>query len=412
MANSVDANVSERIPLEGSLFGQTDVDPFPFYERARSSGSPVWDAAANGWLILDYDQCVTCERDESRFANAYVFADDLTRRIKGGGANITLSRDAEHMALRRFHLKLLTPGSVKRYRDTHIAPIVEQLVDGLAGRERVDLCAAVSDQVPPRVICSLLGMPSDDQAMMARILHLNERIVDFIASGYRDADLQQKALQASDELNAMLLPFVRMRRDDPQDDFISRVWHEAPAAGLDLDEEGVLGLCRELYFAGSDTTVHGIANALWVLLSRPDLVDRLKVDRGKMLASLIEESLRLLNVVQFRHRICMEETQVDGVTIQKGQTIFLVHAAANRDPARFGCPAGLDVERSAPTDHLAFAKGTRSCVGAQLARAEMTEVLDCLLDRFPMIRLDPDAPAPQFKGLFMRSMGPLHVILH
>jgi cytochrome P450 len=202
-----------------------------------------------------------------------------------------------------------------------------------------------------------------------------------------------------------------MRRLQPQDDFISRVWQEAPEAGLDLDEEGVLGLCRELYFAGSDTTVHGIANALWILLSRPDLMERVRSDRGKTLANLIEESLRLLNVVQFRHRICMEDTLVDGVAIEKGQTIFLVHAAANRDPTRFGCPDDLDLARSAPTDHLAFAKGTRSCVGAQLARAEMAEVVNHLLDRYLKVRLDPDASAPQFKGLFMRSMRPLHVIL-
>jgi cytochrome P450 len=254
-------------------------------------------------------------------------------------------------------------------------------------------------------------MPSDDDAMMARILHLNEQIVDFISSGYRDPVLREKALQASDELNTMLLPFVRMRRDDPQDDFISRVWQEAAGVGLELDEERMLGLCRELYFAGSDTTVHGIANALWFLLSHDELRQRVKADRGKTLANLIEESLRLLNVVQFRHRICMEDTVVDGVSIQKGETIFLVHAAANRDPERYGCPADLELERKIPTDHLAFAKGTRSCVGAQLARAEITEVINCLLDHFPEIRLDPDASAPQFSGLFMRSMRPLNVIL-
>lgn len=406
---------SRACPADESIVGFADRDPFPFYEKLREQGSPVWDATARAWLLLDFDQCAAAERDESHFANAYVFADDLVKEIKGGGANITISRDDDHIndhiKLRRFHLKLLSPASVERFREPHIRPIIDLAVARLEGRTEADLAADFAAQIPPRVICSLLGMPYEDDAMMARILFLNEEIVNFIASGYRDEDLKARALAASRELNGMLLPYIRARREQPRDDFISRVWQEAPEAGITLDEEGALGLCRELYFAGSDTTVHGIANALHVLLEDDRVMAEVRADRGKPLAAVIEESLRLFNVVQFRHRFCMADTQVGDVTIRKGEMIILVHAAANRDPVKYACPHEVDVARRAPTDHLAFAKGTRSCVGSQLARVEMREAISALLDRYPEMAPDRTREAPFFRHLYMRSMGPLHVRL-
>ncbi|WP_404477341.1 cytochrome P450 [Novosphingobium sp. BL-52-GroH] len=398
-------------PIEGTIDAFADRDPFPFYERLRAIGSPVWDSRAKAWLVLDFEQCTQVERDERIFANAYVFADDLTRRIKGGGANITLSRDREHDKLRRFHLKLLSPGSVSRFREAHIRPIVDFVADGLVGKTKADLFEDYAARIPPRVICSLLGVPFDDDAMMARILELNEEIVNFIASGYEGEALRDRALAASQELNETLLPYIRARRDAPGDDFISRVWQEAPAAGIATDEEAVLGLCRELYFAGSDTTVHGIANALYLLLADPGRMDVIRHDRGKPLSALIEESLRLYNVVQYRHRICMEESVLGDVRIAKGAVVILVHAAANRDPVKFACPAQIDLERRAPTDHLAFGQGSRSCVGSQLARVEMRIAIETLLDRFPDLGPDVTADPPRFQALYMRSMAPLHVSL-
>lgn len=411
MASASGVTPLRTCPSDETIDGFTDRDPFPFYERARALGSPIWDAGAKAWLVLNFDQCAAAERDEGIFANAYIFADDLVRQIKGGGANITLSRDEEHDRLRRFHLKLLSPASVERFRIAHIRPIVDFVAARLEQGDSADLFADYAAQIPPRVICSLLGMPFDDDAMMARILALNEEILQFIASGYRGEERRDRALAASAELNAMLRPYIRARRDNPGDDFISRVWQEAPAAGIAMDEDAALGLCRELYFAGSDTTVHGIANALYLLLSDPALMAQVRADRGKPLAAVIEESLRLFNVVQYRHRICMADTHIGDTPIAKGEIVILVHAAANRDPAKYGCPAHVDLTRRAPTDHLAFGKGSRSCVGSQLARVEMRVAIEALLDRFDGLMLDTAAPPPRFHALYMRSMAPLPVRL-
>ena len=387
-------------------------DPFAFFEQLRANDTrPVWDDSVNAWLVYDWENVAAGQRDESRFANAYIHANDTLKQIKGGGANITLSKGVEHDVLRRFHLKLLSPANVERYRINHIVPIVNAAFDRIGDAKRIDAAAELSDWIPPRVICAMLGMPYDDEAAMQKLLDRNHEIVSLIESGYRSEEQRDRALEASAELNEVLLPYVRLRRDHPADDFLSRVWKEAPDFGIDLDEEAALGLCRELYFAGSDTTVYGIANILHTLFTRPEVLERVRAERGKAVNTLVEEGMRLLDVVIFRYRICVADTEISGVPIKAGETVFLINAAANRDAAKFGCPAEVDLDRRAPTDHIAFGKGSRSCVGAQLARVEMREVVNQLLDRYPDVRLDPDGPPPRFEGFFMRTMRPVNLIL-
>lgn len=398
-------------PMGESVVDFTDRDPFGFYERLRQEGSPTWDPKAKAWLVHDFEQCVVAERDESRFANAYVFADPIVKEIKGGGANITLSRDQDHIRLRRFHFKLLSATNTESYRKNHIQPVLDTALARLEGRRTAELAADYGAVIPARVICSLLGMPIDDDAMVTEILDCNNAIVAFIASGYRDEDLKVKALAASRRLNEMLLPYIRAKRDNRADDFISRVWSDAPEFGIEMDEEAALGICRELFFAGSDTTVHGIANALYLILADTGLRDRVAAGSEAELAALIEESLRLIGVVQWRHRFCLEDTDVGDTLVRKGEMIFLLHAAANRDPERFACPAETDLDRPDISGHLAFARGSRSCVGASLARAEMSDAVRQILQRYPHLRLDPSAEQPSFKALYMRSMAPLNVVL-
>ena len=126
-------------------------DPFAFFEtlRARGDNRPVWDPSVGAWLVYDYNQVAEGQRDESRFANAYVNANETLRTIKGGGANITLSQGVKHDRLRKLHLKLLSPANVERYRVGHVVPIVSAALDRIAGQDRVDATAALADYSRP-----------------------------------------------------------------------------------------------------------------------------------------------------------------------------------------------------------------------------------------------------------------------
>lgn len=394
-----------------SILDFTDQDPFPFYDQLRErTGSPVWDEQAKAWLILDYAQCVEVEAGEEIFGNAYMSADPMLFELKGGRANVTVSQGEEHERLRKFHLALLSARAVREYGEKHVVPIVNDVIDRFVARGKADLRTEFAEQVVPRVILSLMNMPWQDDALVKRILELNNDIVAFIGNNYRGEDRQRVALAASRELNAMLLPYVRARRENPGDDFISRVWLEAPQEYGELTEDDAVAICRELYFAASDTTIHGSSNALYLLLTDTTIRMQLMADREAGVRNLIEESLRMYSVVQMRHRIARVDTVFEGRQMKQGDMLLLVHAAANRDPAQFECPHSARLGRPRAAAHMAFGRGPRSCIGAQLARNEMTAMINTIIDRLPNLRLDESADQPAFSGFYLRSYKPLHVV--
>jgi cytochrome P450 len=114
--------------------------------------------------------------------------------------------------------------------------------------------------------------------------------------------------------------------------------------------------------------------------------------------------------VQYRFRVANEDGELGGMPVKKNQVLILVNASANRDPAKYQCPADVDLNRRLPKEHLAFNTGPRVCVGAALARAEMEDALNILLDRLPNLRLDPNAETPRFRFHYTRSFRPLNVL--
>jgi cytochrome P450 len=228
---------------------------------------------------------------------------------------------------------------------------------------------------------------------------------------YLPEDATVKALAASAELNEMLLPYVRQRRDHPRQDMISSLWQEAPGLLEAVSEEDILATCREFYLGGSDTTVHALANALYLLLSDPQTLAAVQGDAtGQALSNFIEEVMRYLGSVQYRYRIANQAIDIAGVAIKANEVLFTINAAANRDPVRFQQPERIDLQRARPRDHIAFNTGPRMCVGAGLARAEIRIALDMLFQELPHLRLDSSQPAASFTGFFTRSYRPLHVI--
>jgi cytochrome P450 len=389
-----------------------DRDPFPQYEAMRANGPVVWDSSMKAWLVLDFKLCRFVElHEEDQFRTMYADADPLLVEIKGGKNNITVTQGDQHRRLRSFHMSLLSHKALQSYREAIVMPIIEHSIARVVARNgSADLAADFGDGIPPRVICALLGMPWRDDELVAKTLHLHEQIMQWIGRGYADPESTARARSASAAINELLLPYIRERRTHPQDDFISRVWQQAPAEYGDLDEEDALSICRELYLGGADTTVHGIANSLYLLLWNDEVRQAVSADRKK-LANVVEEAQRLYGSPQYRYRRANADCELGGVSIAKDAVVILLHGAANRDPERFGaCPAAVDLARSRPGDHLTFNYGPRSCVGAGLARMEMHEALGAVLDHLPNVRPNRDLPPPRYASQFMRSFRPLNVL--
>ena len=246
--------------------------------------------------------------------------------------------------------------------------------------------------------------------MAQRVLQLHETVMTWIGSQNRGSDLTEKARAAGREINALLMPYMLERKKNPGDDLISRLWTDGPKILDNFTDEDALANAREMFLAGTDTTVHALANAFHILVTQPQVMAAVREDRNKALPNLVEEALRLYGSVQYRFRVANQDCEVGGVPVKKNQVLILINSAANRDPAKYACPADVDLGRSMPKEHLAFNAGPRTCVGAALARAEMVDAIGMLLDRVTNLRLDPDAPQPVFRFHYTRSFRPLHVL--
>lgn len=403
-------NSSSKIAIAPTgLHSIENEDPWAYYEALREQGPLVWDPTVNAWLVVDFDVTVDIEKDERRFRHPYADATPLLKEIKGGEGNITLTHvPEEHAQLRRFHIRLLSPEAVKDYRERFLAPIIDHLVEAMLAKGSADLAADFGDQIPPRLTAALLGMDWRDDALIARILHLHEVIMEWVGRQNAGEPWTSNALAASHELNDILRPYVRRFREEDADNFIRRVWTESPTEFSEMTEDIVIAICRELFLGGSDTTVHGLANVFYLYLTRDDLRAQIAEDSG-CLRPFVEEAMRLYGSVQYRYRVANQDCVLGGTEVRKDQLLVLLHAAGNRDPEQFGCPAQVDLTRKPVTGHLAFHKGPRACVGAGLARAEMRDAMEAIIARMPNVAFDPEAPQPEYKGLFMRSWRPLNV---
>ncbi|MDB6060594.1 MAG: hypothetical protein JWM78_697 [Verrucomicrobiaceae bacterium] len=402
--------VSDPIAPVRSLLATANQDPHPFFDAWREQSPLFWDETVNAWLVLSYDQCREVLIAEDRFRHPYADADATLIDVKGGARNITVLQGAEHQRMHRYIARLFSPQNIQLYHERHLLPTTHFLIDRFIERGTADLAAEFADQLPARVFMSLFGMDAHDDIFVARVRELHEIIMKWSGGRqFQGEEMTQLALAASQELNEILLPYIRARRDNPQPDLISRLWAEAPEVLEGVTEDDMLATCRELYLGGTDTTVHALCNAIYLLLTQPDVCRAVNADRGDTMNSFIEEVMRLLGSVQYRYRIANQDCDVGGVAVKRNDVLIVVNAAANRDPQHYGCPAAVDLRRPSSRDHLAFNAGPRSCVGAPLAREEMRVALGALLDRLPQWRLDSEREAPCFAGLFTRSYRPLHI---
>ena len=391
-----------------SIIDTIDRDPHPYYEELREKGDLIWDDKMGGWVVISYELCRHIEEHEELFRHPYADANDVLLKIKGGPRNITVLQGEDHQNLRRYLARMFSLKAVHDYTQDILKPIINYLFDRVSQKGEIDLAVDIADQIPPRVLVALLGLDWMDESLVKRELVLHDQIMEWIG-GNRTAEVTQTALSASDELNAILLPQVRLRKLQPGNDIISRLWAEAPEVFADVSEDDIVAICRELFLAGSDTSVHAIANAYYLLLTQPDVMAAVTNDRGTALDNFIEESLRLLTAVQYRFRVANQDVTIGGQLIKKNDLLIPSNAAANRDPDKFECPHMVDMKRSQPRAHLAFNMGPRMCIGAALARAELREAINALIDRLPNIRLSESNPKPNFAHLYIRSYRPLHV---
>ncbi|CAB4952849.1 MAG: cytochrome P450 [Actinobacteria bacterium] len=392
-----------------SLREARNVDPYPFFEQRRAQGPVSWDEGMQAWLVVGYDEARFVQLREDLFRHPYAGIAGAAD-VYGGPRGVLLLQGEQHHSVHNFLLKHFTPMRVAQYRSEFIADLVSRRLDALGGRTNVDLAAEYASVVPSDVIAAMLGLDWRNEELMAQCRVWNNTMFRWTETFGDDDAAYEAARSAAQNLNDVLLPVIRERREHPKDDLISILYHKGDGLLESWGEDDVLAQARVLFFAGTDTTGHFLKNTIYLLVEHPEYQDRLRGNE-QAIVDFGEESLRFFAPVQFRIRVATQDVELGGHTIREGDRVHPVNAAANRDPHHYGQPEDFTVDRPNVKDHLAFNVGPRYCVGAALSRGEEIEVVAQLLDRYRNITWDADADPPTNYGYMPRSFSPLNVVV-
>lgn len=282
----------------------------------------------------------------------------------------------EHTRLRALVNRAFVSRQVERLTPG-IAEMAERLVGGLAPGD--DLIAGFATPLPVGVIAALIGAPAADAPLL---LDWSHKMVAMYQFAPTRAD-EDAAAAASRDFSAYVRGLAAERRRAPRDDLIS-----ALAAADGLSEDELVTTVILLLNAGHEATVHALGNGVKAILEQDARFD------GSEAA--VEELLRFDTPLHMFTRYALQDVEVEGLRLRKGERVGLLLGAANRDPAVFAEPGRLDLAR-APNPHVAFGAGIHFCVGAPLARRELRVALSVLFRRLPGLKL---AEPPRYRDAY------------
>jgi cytochrome P450 len=385
------ANLQAR-PLFDPLSPELLDDPYPVYHRLRAE-DPVHRSPLGLYVITRYSDVSSVLRDK-RFGKDFVGqatqrhgAQILDEPVYRSMRHWMLTQNPpDHTRLRGLVVQAFTARRVEDMRP-RIQQIVDATLDRIEARGHADLIADFAFRLPVTVICEMLGIPRDHHEMFLTGARESGRLLDPVP-------LSRAELDAANAHNlaaaAYFQQLFELCRREPGEDLTTRLV-QAEEQGIRLTNEELTANIILLFGAGHETTVNLIGNGLLALHRNPNQLALLREDPS-LTPNAIEELLRYDSSVQGTGRTALEDVEVGGTVIRKGEAVLCLLGAANRDPAVYPEPDRLDITRG-NIRPLSFGGGIHFCLGAQLARIEGEIAIASLLRRLPNLAIDnPEHP--------------------
>ncbi|MER6402112.1 cytochrome P450 [Streptomyces viridosporus] len=363
-------------------------DPYPAYAELRERGRVHWFEPTNQWLVPHHADVSALLRDR-RLGRTYLhrFGHEEFGRTAPPPEHEpfhTLNdhgmldlEPPDHTRIRRLVSKAFTPRTVERLKP-YVQGLAQELVARLVEAGGGDLLRDVAEPLPVAVIAEMLGIPESDRAPLrpwsADICGMYELNPSQEAAA--------KAVRASAEFSDYLRHLIAERRRDPGDDLISGLI-AAHDEDDRLTEQEMVSTCALLLNAGHEATVNATVNGWWALFRNPDQLAALRADPS-LVPSAVEELMRYDTPLQLFERWVLDEIEIDGTVIPRGAEVAMLFGSANHDPAVFTDPERLDLARR-DNPHISFSAGIHYCIGAPLARIELTASLAALLEKAPTL---------------------------
>jgi cytochrome P450 len=273
---------------------------------------------------------------------------------------------------------------IQRFADD-VARIATEIVDDLLVRGPCDFVEHVAARLPLTIICRLIGIPDDRYAMVLRNTNviLSGMDPDLISEDMDEAVGQ--ILASGAELAELVTSLGTERAEKPADDLVSALV-TANIDGEQLTTAELASFFILLVVAGNETTRNALSHALVLFTDFPEQRELLLADVDGRLEGAVEEIVRYASPVMFMRRTVTRDHRMNGHDYREGDKAVLFYWSANQDESVFTEPARFDISRS-PNPHVGFgAPGPHFCLGAHLARREITVMLRELLNRVPGIR--------------------------
>ncbi|GAB4435057.1 MAG: cytochrome P450 [Anaerolineae bacterium] len=386
----------DQFPVGASLtLADLENDVHPVLHRLRAVEPVSWLPALNAWLVTRRDLAIEVMRkpdlftvDHAGFSTAQVVGPSMLS-LDGG----------EHLRHRGPFEAPFRLGAVQARFSGVVAAHVEELLDGLAARGRAELRREFAGPLAVKTMITALGLDGNDTSVAA-VLGWYDAIVDAVTRVTAGEPVSQAGRAAFAALKDNLLPALKR---PPETSLL------AAAAGMagGLSEDQIVSNAAVLLFGGIETTEGMIANALYFLLTQPDILNLVRTN-SSLWPAVIEESLRLEPAAAVVDRYAVQDVRLGQAQLAAGELVRVSLAAANRDPAVFANPDTFDPFRPNLRAHVTFAQGPHVCLGLHLARLEAHVALAQLLTRLPGLQLEnPEAARP--RGLVFRKPPALQV---
>lgn len=376
-------------------------DPYPVYESLRDNEPVSRARSPHGfdlWALTRYDDVKETLTDD-RFSRDLALAPDGVQEYTGGSDQLTnknlLSVDPpDHTRMRKLVQATFTAKRVREL-DGWITDIVDRLLEGMEGREQVDMVHALGFALPLTVICRLLGVSVADRPKFRRWM-------DGLVMSGGGQSAKDRLRESQEGLGAFCRELIEVKRKEPGDDLMTTLV-QAMDDDDELTEEELIGVTFHLLIAGHETTVALLTSSVRLMLSHPEQLAGLRADPSGWPVA-VDEILRYESPLGISLAITREDVEFSGSTIPAGEVVAGLLASANRDPRQFENADVFEVTR-ATNPHLAFGAGIHRCVGAPLSLAEARIALPMLFDRYPDMAIAVEEsnlqwmPTPMFRQL-------------
>ena len=361
-------------------------NPYPALAELRKAGQPVWHEPSGMFLAATYQDANAVLRNRSlgRIFQPRQPDEDWNEFNWLHSDSLLDSEPPKHTRLRSLLVKAFNKNKIESLRpdvERLTTALLKDIETKLAETGQFDVIADFAEPLPVKVIAALLGFPDEDEHLLRP---WSQAIVKMYEVSRTPED-ELAAQVASHEFAEYVRALMEERKRKPGTDLISDL-AAVEEDGQKLNAQELIATCVLLLNAGHEASVNGFGNGFVAMIERPGQHKLLAEKPFELAETAVDEFIRFDAPLHLFERTATADVEIGGVLVKEGQKIASLLGSANRDESVFQNPNEMDLTRD-PNPQIGFGAGIHFCIGAPLARMEMTTSLPALMKKYPNLKL-------------------------